>query len=209
MNKHTHIQNNVIVKLNEGNFTTAQREKEFEKIYNAFFKLLLSFVNRIGINYDDAEDVVIKSLTKVFDNIESYKPTCKFSTWVLSITKNAAIDHIRKKKNADVSLDEIIHIGKNGRDSRETIGDNIVSLEPSALEKMQKENRAEICRQIVSSIRSEKVKKCIELRYFRELTYDEIVEITNLPLGTVKGNIHRGRKFMLEYCKKHNIQKFL
>lgn len=204
MNKY--IEDIDVNKLIDENLSSKEREKEFANVYKAFFRPLMSFVTRLNIAYDQAEDIVSLSLTKAFHKLHTYKPDRKFSTWVYAITKNAALDYLRKKHIETVSINRTIYEGDTGDVS---IEDTIASTNPTSLDIMQANDRALICREIVSNIDNEKVRKCIELRYFRELTYDEIVNITNLPLGTVKANMYRGRQEMLEYCKKHNIRNII
>lgn len=142
-------------------------------------------------NRDDADDLTIEAFGKAFANLEKYTPDFAFSTWLYRIALNNAIDFIRKKKLNTLSLDD---------DQDESSKYAFASIKSSALdpeEAIIKDQRAFLMRTILDEL-NPKYKTLIELRYFEELSYEEIAEKLSMPLGTVKAQLFRARNFLFE-----------
>ena len=159
-----------------------------ENIYFMMFKM----VN----NRDDAEDLTIEAIGKAFKRLEQYRPDFAFSTWLFKIASNNCIDFLRKKKKATlVSLDQ----GYSNEDGDEmTIDIEEDNLNPE--QAFMKEQRKEEMHKIVDQLKP-KYKQLVELRYFEEMSYEEIADELNLPLGTVKAQLFRARELMFEILK--------
>jgi len=159
-----------------------------ENIYFMMFKM----VN----NRDDAEDLTIEAIGKAFKRLEQYRPDFAFSTWLFKIASNNCIDFLRKKKKATlVSLDQ----GYSNEDGDEmTIDIEEDNLNPE--QAFMKEQRKEEMHKIVDQLKA-KYKQLVELRYFEEMSYEEIADELNLPLGTVKAQLFRARELMFEILK--------
>ncbi len=159
-----------------------------ENIYFMMFKM----VN----NRDDAEDLTIEAFGKAFKRLEQYRPDFAFSTWLFKIASNNCIDFLRKKKKATlVSLDQ----GYSNEDGDEmTIDIEEDNLNPE--QAFMKEQRKEEMHKIVDQLKP-KYKQLVELRYFEEMSYEEIADELNLPLGTVKAQLFRARELMFEILK--------
>lgn len=142
-------------------------------------------------NRDDADDLTIEAFGKAFLNLEKYTPDFAFSTWLYRIALNNAIDFIRKKKLNTLSLDN---------DNDESSKYAYSKIKTSALdpeESIIKDQRAFLMRTILNEL-NPKYKTLIELRYFDELSYEEIAEKLNMPLGTVKAQLFRARNILYE-----------
>jgi len=142
-------------------------------------------------NRDDADDLTIEAFGKAFLHLEKYTPDFAFSTWLFKIALNNAIDFIRKKKLHTLSLDD-----ENDESSKYAFS----KIKTSALdpeESIIKDQRAGLMRTILDEL-NPKYKTLIEMRYFEELSYEEIAEKLNMPLGTVKAQLFRGRNFLYE-----------
>ena len=142
-------------------------------------------------NRDDADDLTIEAFGKAFLNLEKYTPDFAFSTWLFKIAVNNAIDFIRKKKLHTLSLDD---------DNDESSKYVFSKIKTSALdpeESIIKDQRAGLMRTILDEL-NPKYKSLIEMRYFEELSYEEIADKLNMPLGTVKAQLFRGRNFLYE-----------
>ncbi|HRF76604.1 MAG TPA: sigma-70 family RNA polymerase sigma factor [Chitinophagales bacterium] len=142
-------------------------------------------------NRDDADDLTIEAFGKAFLHLEKYTPDFAFSTWLFKIALNNAIDFIRKKKLKTLSLDD-----ENDESSKYVFS----KIKTSALdpeESIIKDQRAGIMRTILDEL-NPKYKTLIEMRYFEELSYEEIAEKLNMPLGTVKAQLFRARNFLYE-----------
>lgn len=141
-------------------------------------------------NNDDADDLTIEAFGKAFNRLEQYSPTFAFSTWLFKIASNNCIDFIRKKRITVSSLDtgfsnedgEMIYI-----DARSN------TLDPE--ETIMQDQKIKHMRLLVSKLKP-RYRELVEKRYFEELSYEEIAEELNLPLGTVKAQLFRARDFL-------------
>jgi len=160
-----------------------------ERYKDAIYYMLLKMVN----NKNDAEDLTIEAFGKAFKNIEQYTPNYAFSTWLFKIATNNCIDFIRKKKANVISID-------NGEDSSEMSSPSLQSntLDPEA--DMIKNQKVTLMRSVVHKLKP-RYRNLIELRYFKEYSYEEIANELNLPLGTVKAQLFRARELLFNILK--------
>ena len=165
------------------------REDGFEELVRRYQRPITAYVYRMLNNYDASLDVTQEVFIKVYNSLERYSSDYKFSTWLYRIAHNAAIDFMRKNSVSQQSIE--------AENSDGTYQLQIESPNPSPeQEREQSEWRREI----------ESVVKCLPtvyrelilLRHAQDLSYDEIAEITNLPLGTVKNRLFRAREMMRE-----------
>jgi len=155
----------------------------------AIYYMLLKMVN----NASDAEDLTIEAFGKAFKNLEQYTPNFAFSTWLFKIASNNCIDFIRKKRIDHISLDR--EIGDKDRAS------NIILAEvPDPEEDLIKKQKAKLLRSIVTTLKP-RYRELVELRYFKEFSYEEIADELNLPLGTVKAQLFRARELLYNILK--------
>lgn len=158
----------------------------------AIYYMLLKMVN----NASDAEDLTIEAFGKAFKNLEQYTPNFAFSTWLFKIASNNCIDFIRKKRIDHISLDR--EIGDKDRAS------NIIMAEvPDPEEDLIKKQKAKLMRSIVTTLKP-RYRELVELRYFKEFSYEEIADELNLPLGTVKAQLFRARELLYNILKQKN-----
>lgn len=160
-----------------------------ERYRDAIYFMLLKMVN----NASDAEDLTIEAFGKAFKNIDQYAPNYAFSTWLFKIATNNCIDFIRKKKANTVSLDI-------GDDDDEKTSPDIMApiLDPE--ESLIKDQKLDLLRSIVSKLKP-RYRKLIELRYFKEFSYEEISVELELPIGTVKAQLFRARELLYNILK--------
>ncbi len=160
--------------------------------YNQLMKLYrdpiyFMLYEKVG-DQEIAKDLTIEALGKAFKKLHMYTPNFTFSTWLYTVAKNNCIDYLRKNKLTTVSIDKIIE------DSKERKNDfNIASSDPDPEKIMIKKQRVAILRQIVNQLK-EKQRELVKLRYFKEMSYEEIAETLDIPLGTVKAQLHRSRE---------------
>ncbi len=164
---------------------------------DSIYFMLLKMVN----NRDDAEDLTIEAFGKAFKNIRQYTPDYAFSTWLFKIATNNCIDFIRKKRKQAFSIDR----GFENDEGQEMVLE-VKSLHPDPEEHYMKKQKVEMMRDVVDKLKP-RYKKLVELRYFRELAYEEIAVELNLPLGTVKAQLFRAREFLYQIMKNsaHHI----
>lgn len=157
-----------------------------DRYKESVYFLLMKMVN----NKDDAEDLTIEAFGKAFKNIEQYTPNFAFSTWLFRIATNNCIDFIRKKRMVTLSLDRTFISG----DGDEMTMDVRADL-PDPEEHMIRKQKNVLMRSLVEKLKP-RYRILIELRYFQELSYEEIAEKLDLPLGTVKAQLFRSREFL-------------
>jgi len=164
-----------------------------DRYKDAIYFMLLKMVN----NKSDAEDLTIEAFGKAFKNIHQYTPNYAFSTWLFKIATNNCIDFIRKKKGNLVSIDQAVD------DPESTSSSQTAHLQSSNLdpeEQLIKEQNIKLIQDVVGKLKP-RYRKLIELRYFREYSYEEIAEELNLPIGTVKAQLFRSRELLYNILK--------
>ncbi len=155
-----------------------------EKYRNSVYHLILKIVR----SPEDAEDLMIESFAKAFDRLEQYSPAFAFSTWLFKITSNTCIDFLRKKEIEKVSLDH----------DEKSIADNLLfSTRTNPETDLIKSQRIDKLQHAVSEM-DEIFSRVISLRYFKEYSYEEISEELGIPIGTIKVQLHRAKKLLLE-----------
>ncbi len=163
-------------------------EKAFASLMNRYrdsiYYMLLKMVN----NPSDAEDLTIEAFGKAFRNIETYEPRFAFSTWLFMIATNNCIDFIRKKHSSPIPLDQV----QVGMDS---ITINIQSDLPDPEEALINDQKIATLRKIVNQLKSP-YREIIELRYYKEYSYEEISNELNIPIGTVKAQLYRAKTLL-------------
>lgn len=146
-------------------------------------------------NRDDADDLTIEAFGKAFMNLRKYTPDFAFSTWLFKIAVNNAIDHIRKKRLHTLSIDD-----ENDESTRIAFS-NIRTSAPDPEEKFIRDQRAWVIRTILDEL-NPKYRKLVELRYFDELSYEEIADKLQMPLGTVKAQLFRARNLLSDILEE-------
>ncbi len=168
----------------------AAYKKLVEKYERALFFHILKMVK----NREQVEDLVQESFVKAFDNLNSYSTNYAFSTWLYRIATNHTIDYLRKKKLQTLSIDEPVKT----RD-----GNMQMQLEDETAEtdrRIIRSQRQEIVQNAIEDL-PEKYRKVIEMRHMEEKSYQEIADILDLPLGTVKAHIFRARELLYKELK--------
>jgi len=164
-----------------------------ERYKDAIYYMLLKMIN----NKSDAEDLTIEAFGKAFKNLEQYTPNYAFSTWLFKIATNNCIDFIRKKKANLISLDQ----SNDDQESSFTAPLQADGLDPE--EDMIKHQRKSLMREVVGKLKP-RYRTLVELRYFKEYSYEEIANELDLPIGTVKAQLFRARELLFNILKHKN-----
>jgi len=186
----------VLVKKAVDNGDQAAYAELLGRYKESVYFLLLKMVN----NKDDAEDLTIEAFGKAFKNINQYTPNFAFSTWLFRIATNNCIDFIRKKKAVTLSLDRAFTTGDGEEMTMDVRSD---TLDPE--ESMIRKQKNVLMRSLVDKLKP-RYRVLIELRYFQELSYEEIADKLDLPLGTVKAQLFRSREFLYNIIR-HQQEK--
>jgi len=165
------------------------REDGFEELVRRYQRPITNYVFRMLNDYDASLDVTQEVFIKVYNSLERYSSEYKFSTWLYRIAHNAAIDYIRRRSPNEQSIET------ENKDGAYQL--QIESPNPTPeQERERSEWRTEI--EAVVKCLPSVYRELILLRHAQDLSYDEIAEITNLPLGTVKNRLFRAREMMRE-----------
>lgn len=174
-----------------GNIPKAQ-----EIVFNAFYRRLISFAYQRTNDYEISEEIASQAIQKAFMSASKFEgeKSC-FSSWLYNITKNLVIDHYRsksyQKSKANDSLENMTFV-ESTSEGREKL--EIECNEFRADMFVVAEEKKNLFQKFINSISNEKVRNVIQMRYEQELKYQEIADITNLPMGSVKSMIRRGVK---------------
>jgi RNA polymerase sigma-70 factor (ECF subfamily) len=152
--------------------------------------MLLKMVN----NPSDAEDLTIEAFGKAFRSIDSYVPRFAFSSWLFMIASNNCIDFIRKKHSSPVPLDQ-------WQEGTEHPAVNLQSDMPDPEEALINDQKIATLRNIVNQLKSP-YREIIELRYYKEYSYEEISAELHIPIGTVKAQLFRAKSLLFNIFKK-------
>ena len=159
----------------------------FEELVRRYQRPIAAYVYRMVGNYESALDLTQEIFIKVYNSLSRYRAEFKFSTWIYKIAHNAAVDHLRRSSTREQSL-----VAGTESDSFDLPIES-ASLTPEQ-ESERKERRGEI-ESVVSALPAN-YRELIILRHSQDLSYEEIVEVTGLPLGTVKNRLFRAREMM-------------
>ena len=174
----------LILRFQEGDINA------YNELVKRYKDRLLNFVFRYFNNVEQAEDVVQDTLIKLYTHASYYKNVAKFSTWIFTIAKNNALTELRKnkrKKTDSLWTDDGKFI-------------DISSKEESLESKVQNEIAIDQLNKFLDEI-PENFRIAVVLRDFQELSYEEISKIQEIPIGTIKSRINRGRIQLAEKMK--------
>jgi RNA polymerase sigma-70 factor, ECF subfamily len=165
------------------------REDGFEELVRRYQRPITNYVFRMLNDYDASLDVTQEVFIKVYNSLARYSSEYKFSTWLYRIAHNAAIDYIRRRSPHELSIET------ENKDGAYQL--QIESPNPTPEQDRERsEWRTEI--EAVVKCLPAVYRELILLRHSQDLSYDEIAEITALPLGTVKNRLFRAREMMRE-----------
>ncbi|TNF28666.1 MAG: sigma-70 family RNA polymerase sigma factor [Bacteroidetes bacterium] len=162
-----------------------------DRYRDSIYFMLLKMVN----NRDDADDLTIEAFGKAFNKLHQYTPNYAFSTWLFKIASNNCIDFIRKKKKNLLSLDKPIE-GHDGGEMTMDVPSGALDPEETYI----KQQKKLLMQGVVEKLKP-RYRTLVELRYFKEYSYEEIAQELDLPLGTVKAQLFRAREFLYNILK--------
>jgi RNA polymerase sigma-70 factor, ECF subfamily len=171
-------------------------EGSFEELVRRYQRPISAYVYRMVGNYESALDLTQEIFIKVYSSLSRYRSEFKFSTWIYKIAHNAAVDHLRRTATREQSL----VVGPEGDQFDLPIESKRLSPEQ---ESERRERRIEI--ETVVRALPANYRELIILRHSQDLSYEEIVEVTGLPLGTVKNRLFRARELMRQQFVEKGI----
>ncbi|HVS12393.1 MAG TPA: sigma-70 family RNA polymerase sigma factor [Thermoanaerobaculia bacterium] len=167
----------------------AGNEDCFRVLVVRYQSRVVNYLHRMLRDLDEAHELAQEVFLRVYRALDRFDPRYRFSTWLFRVAQNAAIDQIRKRRLAMVSM------------HRPETGDSeggeweFPSDDPDPYRQVRNMERGEALTRAIEGLKGE-YKELIELRHFAELSYEEIAELKGMPLGTVKNKLFRGRQML-------------
>ena len=166
----------------------------FTYLLDHYWNEVYGFMLKRTENETDTEDITIETFSKAFDKISNYNSDFQFNTWLIAIAKNVHIDLLRKKKSS-----HFVEITDNEDQQAYNVADN----SPSAEDELITEQNLSRLLQFIKELKPH-YQEVIQLRYFQELSYQEIAEQLNEPLSNVKIKLLRAKKLLAEIIQLKN-----
>jgi len=166
------------------------REAAYRELVRRYERPVFALLYRMVRDRELAEDLAQETFVKALNAIESYRPEFKFSSWIFKIANNAAIDHLRRRELDTLSLDGSPHA--ETPEAMQATALQIGARQESPLDAVEARELGGAIEAAIGRLRPE-YRSCILLRHVEGRAYEEIAEILDLPLGTVKTYIHRAR----------------
>lgn len=174
--------------------TLAGDQDAFTTLVERYKDAVQNLAYRMLSNITEAEDVTQEVFVRAYTQLATYKPAHKFSTWLLSIASHLAIDQLRRRRFLALPLEDVPFL--------EWVADLGAGPEQSALEVEQQDEIQTYLRRLPSKYRA-----VILLRYWYDLSYDEIALALNLTPALVKARLHRARELLARYMKDNNLNE--
>jgi RNA polymerase sigma-70 factor (ECF subfamily) len=166
------------------------QDAAYRELIRRYERPVFALLFRMVRDRELAEDLAQETFVKALNAIESYRPEFKFSSWIFKIANNAAIDHLRRRELDTLSLDGSPHA--ETPEAMQATALQIGARQESPLDTVEAKELGSAIEAAIGSLRPE-YRSCILLRHVEGRAYEEIAEMLNLPLGTVKTYIHRAR----------------
>lgn len=170
----------------------------YTRLMKKYHDPVFSLVFKIIHDKEEIEDLVQETFIKAFSSLKSFNENYSFSTWIFKIASNNCIDYMRKKKLKTLSIN--VTIEQEEGESTIEIPDTSYETDRHLIE----EQRRKIIQDAINSL-PEKYRVVIQMRHQEEKNYDEISEILNMPIGTVKAHIFRAREMLNKYLKDKRV----
>ena len=165
----------------------------FEHLFNRYRDSIYQlYMQRTGGNVDDTNDLLQETFVKVYLNLQRYSSRFTFGQWVYTIARNTFIDYTRRRRDDTVSIDYVGEgIGVSGSLGGPTPEEHLIT------------HQSQVQLEGLLAKMSPRYRELIELRFFREFSYEEIAAKLSLPMGTVKTQIHRAREQLCRFITEN------
>ena len=171
--------------------------KAYEALMRSYRKSVYHIALRMVRNPDDADDLTMEAFAKAFGHLSRYRPEFAFSTWLFRIATNGCIDFVRRKKLNTQPLNAAVRLG-NGESFLLDVCDHA----PNPQEAFIRQQRIEVVQRVVTQLPA-KYARLVRLRYFEELSYEEVATELEAPLGTVKAQLFQARELLLQLLQEN------
>jgi RNA polymerase sigma-70 factor (ECF subfamily) len=164
-------------------------ESAFNELVNRYKRGVFTLIIRMVRDKEVTNDLSQETFIKLYASLGSYNPRYRFSSWLFKIANNLTIDYLRKNRPNVLSLDEPIET------DRDQVKIQVSTGGEDPLDRLQSLELGEKIKEAITELPVE-YRRVILLRHLEDFTYEEIVEVTELPLGTVKTLLFRGRRLL-------------
>lgn len=171
----------------------------FTFLLNQYWSEVYHYILKRTQNEADAEDITIETFSKAFSRISTYNESYAFNTWIIAIAKNVHVDLIRKRKQNPVFVETT--------EEDTNLYQNIIDDSPSIEDELIQRQKLKIFEAYIKLLKPH-YQEVINLRYFQDLSYNEISEQLQEPLNTVKVKIMRAKKLLAEIIVKQIDKRF-
>jgi len=167
----------------------------FGQLIEAYQGPVYNLAYRMLNNSGEAEEAAQEAFIRAYTRLESYNPAHKFSTWMLSITSNYCIDLIRKRRALLLSIDEPLpaHPALQSEKSKGPESQMVTNEQQEMVQGLLQEL-------------PEDYRQAVVLRYWYEMSYDEIAEVMNTTVSAIKSRLFRARRLLAEVGMAHGLQ---
>ena len=179
----------VILALEKGD------QKAYAELLNNYRDSLYFMMLKMTGNAADAEDLTIEAFGKAFRNLAQYTPDYAFSTWLFKIAANNCIDFLRKSRRLQFTDLEL-----GDEEGTSDYHSKITADSPDPEEHVIAKQKVKLMHEVVEKLKPH-YRQLIEMRYFKEWSYEEIASSLDLPIGTVKAQLFRAREFLYQILK--------
>ncbi len=173
-------------------------EAAFRELVRRYERPVFSLIYRMVRDRALTEDLAQETFVKVLNGIKTYRPEFKFSSWIFKVANNVAIDHLRRRSLDTLSLDGSPNA--TTPEERQATALQLGSGGETPLDEVQNRELGTAIERAIARLRPA-YRSCILLRHVEGHSYEEIAQILDLPLGTVKTYIHRARNELREYLE--------
>ncbi|NOY88809.1 MAG: sigma-70 family RNA polymerase sigma factor [FCB group bacterium] len=170
-------------------------QKAYEKLTLKHKKAIYHIIYKIVHDNEITNDLVQETFMKAFINLKSYRPEFRFSTWIYKIAANCSIDYLRKKRINALSLDQKWE-SKNGM-----VGIEVADYSYHPERDLERKERRFSIEEAITSL-PDKYREVIIYRHKDDKSYEEIADLLNIPVGTVKARIFRARELLKKKLKE-------
>ena len=169
-------------------------QKAYESLTDRHRQAIFHIILKIVGNSDTAHDLVQETFMKAFSSLASYRSEYRFSTWLYKIAANCSIDYLRKKRINALSLDNEIET-KDG-----TVGIEVPDYSFNPERELERKQQRFSIEEAIASL-PDKYREVIIYRHKDDKSYEEIADLLNIPVGTVKARIFRARELLKKRLK--------
>ncbi len=170
-------------------------EEAFSRLMDKYRPAIYHLISRMISDKTEVHDLTQETFVKAFGSLKSFNHHYAFSTWLYKIASNTCIDYLRKKKLQTYSIDQ--SMDPDGDDYGYDLPDTTYVADKEIIS----DQRSQLVSKAIDAL-PEKYRNVIMLRHLEEKNYEEIAELLDLPLGTVKAHIFRGRELLYKYLRK-------